>query len=106
MLRVLSANGSRPPHFETDEARTYFKVTFYLHEAFKDTQAATPIDNRRTTVRRTRSLLRSLVLEELAQGDASQRELSNKLGYRSPSKMLSDVLNDLITEGAVEYTGN
>lgn len=36
MIRSLAANGSRPPLFETDEDRTFFRVTFFAHEAFVD----------------------------------------------------------------------
>ena len=36
MLRALENNGSSPPVFETDADRSYFRVTFFVHNAFKE----------------------------------------------------------------------
>ena len=34
MLRALENNGSPPPLFETDGDRSFFRVTFFIHDAF------------------------------------------------------------------------
>jgi hypothetical protein len=34
MLRAITANGSPLPVFETDAERSFFRVTFFAHQAF------------------------------------------------------------------------
>ena len=104
MLRVLEANGSRPPLFETDEERSFFRVTFFLHEAFVSDPSELP-EKTKAPARRTKEALRAAVLEELKNSDASQRELALRLGYRTPSKTLGEVVLQLVDEGVIGYTG-
>ena len=78
MLRVLEANGSRPPLFETDEERSFFRVTFFLHEAFVSDPSELP-EKTKAPARRTKEALRAAVLEELKNSDASQRELALRI---------------------------
>lgn len=107
MLRALSDNGSKPPLFETDDDRTFFKVTFFLHEAFsKELGSRGRISEQGPAQsRRTRAELRAVVIEELGRDKASQRELARRLGYRSLSKALREVVSELVDEGVIEYTG-
>jgi len=104
IMDALERNGSQPPLFETDAQRSYFSITFFMHDAFLD-RPHLPHAGRRQPRRRSRDQLRAAVFDVLACGPASQREIAGCLGYRSLSKALREVVAELECEGAVEYTG-
>lgn len=43
ILRALSKNGSPQPLFETDDERTYFATTIFIHPGFSDSSATTGV---------------------------------------------------------------
>ena len=101
MLRSLERNGSAPPVIRTDEERSYFEISFVLHPAFIDEKAQSKEAVKKK--RRSREELRVAVLEVLQFDQLSKNELSKNLGYKKASKALDEVIQNLITEGVIEY---
>jgi ATP-dependent DNA helicase RecG len=102
MLRALEDNGSAMPFFETDEERSYFRVTFSVHSAFiNDTVQVAPI-----TVKRKRkadvkeSIIKALSFEALASQD-----LAIIVGYSTHrSGAYLRIINELVNEGKIAFT--
>lgn len=102
MLKALKDNGSQPPIFETDEERSYFSVTFMIHERF--VQRTEYDEHTNEPKRRSREQLKGAVLQLLDEKAYSQKELASKLGYAGVSKSMRFTIAELIGEGIVEYT--
>lgn len=109
MLRAMRNNGSRPPVFETDEARDYFTVTFFVHESFISKKANSKINEEPEKIksgkRRTYEEIKKLVYDTLkTKGEMSGVQLATTLGYAGPTHALKLAISELISEEKVEYT--
>jgi ATP-dependent DNA helicase RecG len=102
MLRALEGNGSLPPLFETDADRSYFRVAFFVHNAFKsnnDQPTPKPIK------RRKKSDVKAAVLDELSAEPLSSQELAAGVGYSTHrSGAFYRVISELVEEGKIAYT--
>jgi ATP-dependent DNA helicase RecG len=109
MIKALEANGSKPPVFETDDERSYFRVVFEIHDDFKEI-VKNPInepENARPPIRRrSRAQIREELLKTLSVGDYSQNELSKLLGYTAATKAVSAVIKDMIADEVIAYTSD
>ncbi|MDR1321668.1 MAG: putative DNA binding domain-containing protein [Gracilibacteraceae bacterium] len=102
MLRALNENGSEPPLFETDAARSYFNVIFKIHAAFIVSHDDTINDtlngaekritelmsnNRNITMKEMAEILEcsrttvSRIISEMKKSGKLKRAGSNKSGY-------------------------
>jgi len=109
MVAALQRNGSKPPLFQTDSGRSYFKVTFQIHELFltaADQKGAGKwLDKDKPKSRRTREQIKSELLELLKTNDYSGRDAYAKLGYAgNPSSTFITVVEELVSGGQVSYT--
>lgn len=103
MLRSLSANGSPPPLFESDEERSFFAVTFRIHDSFISDEEL--VDKQeKINKRRSRAQLRIDILSKLESGSYSQNELSRLLGYSGISKTFTEVVREMVESGQIRYT--
>ena len=102
VLRALERNGSPMPIFETDEGRTFFRVTIMKHPKFIDPPEHTVNE---PAVRRTREELRTAILEKLRdRGQMSMRDLAESLGYSRSAQNVYSAVRELVSEGRIEYT--
>lgn len=106
ILKALKENGSPPPIFETDGERSYFSVTLKIHEAFIEPSVLKPAEVEVHKIRRNRTQIREEAMHFLDQGDYSQNELAKKMHYSGVSKTFSEVIETMIKEGSVKYTGS
>jgi ATP-dependent DNA helicase RecG len=107
MISALEANGSKPPVFETDEERSYFRVVFEIHDNFKkvdaeknDDASAKPVSAKR----RSRAQIKTELLEALEGGEYSQNELAKLLGYATVTNTLIATIKELLADDIIAYT--
>jgi ATP-dependent DNA helicase RecG len=102
ILRALAGNGSAPPLFETDAARSFFRVTFLIHKAF------TPGPSRiapKHVKRRKKFEIKATVLEALSSEPLSSQALAVKIGYSTHrSGAYLRIINELVNEGKIAFT--
>jgi ATP-dependent DNA helicase RecG len=102
MLRALTDNGSAPPVFETDADRSYFRVTFFVHDAFKPNKSQT---DHKAVKKKKRPDVKAAVLEALSDEPMSSQELAVKVGYSTHrSGAFYRVIGELADEGKISYT--
>ncbi|WP_165063119.1 RNA-binding domain-containing protein [Adlercreutzia sp. ZJ154] len=106
MLKVLAANGSEPPVFNTDQDRTYFEVVFKEHKLFHKHVEKKEKSVRKKKRRRSREEIRNDSLKLLTNKDLSTNELAAELGYNGISSTLSEVIKELIEQGEISYSGS
>jgi len=104
MLRALEQNGSAPPIFETDQERSFFRVTFFVHDAFTkiydNVQGAT-----KNSSRKKKQDVKDAVLASLSEGSLSAQELAAKLNYATHrSGAFFRVISELLREEQIAYT--
>lgn len=101
ILRVMEANGSNMPLFETDEDRTYFTVILPIHEKFLVSEIiATP----KKKQRRSLPVLKELAAVTLSEnGHLSTSKLALELGYKKVTSTLYKALKELREEGIIQY---
>jgi len=102
ILHALEANGSAPPLFETDEERTYFRVTFFVHKAFaKDSYQRTP----QPAKRRQKADVKAAILGALATEPMASQDLAIIAGYSTHrSGAYLRIIGELINEEKIAFT--
>jgi ATP-dependent DNA helicase RecG len=101
MLRAITANGSPLPLFETDAERSYFRVTFFIHQAFTN-NARLPAAN--AAKRKKKDDVKNAVINALSPGPLSSQELAVRVGYTTHrSGAFYRVINELLSEGLIGY---
>ena len=102
ILESLRANGSPPPLFETDEERSYFRVTFFAHEAFsKNAAKPTP----QPSSRRKKADIKIAILDALTSEPRASQDLAIIAGYSTHrSGAYLRIINELIDEGKIAFT--
>jgi len=102
MLRALEYNGSPLPLFETDEDRSYFRVTFFIHSAFEknnDQVKAAPVK------RKKKSDVKEVILEALISEPKVSLDLAIAAGYSTHrSGAYLRIINELVDEGKIAFT--
>lgn len=102
ILRAMQQNGSAAPVFETDLDRSYFTVILPIHERFLTVAVPTP--KKQTKSRKSKSDIKSLVLETLRQGGVlSSSELAEKMGYTKVTDTVGNVIRELLKEQKLAY---
>jgi ATP-dependent DNA helicase RecG len=105
MLRALQSNGSAPPIFETDEERSYFRVTLLVQQAFVGNGKINVETPRKVRQRRQKAETKKAVLEALTAGSLTSQALADAIGYTThKSGGFSRVVNELIAENLIAYT--
>ncbi len=92
MLRVMAANGSPAPEFETDEARSYLLVRLRVHERARVTQAAAHVTPH------------VKLLLEVCDGELTRDELQARLGIADRKHFRAEYLHMAIDQGLIEMT--
>lgn len=104
IINALRRNGSPMVEYETDEDRSWLRVTLRINDRFMDvvTSTSKPVTEKRA--RRTKEEIKSGILEVLAkQGCRSSKELCTALGYPSVTDSFRRALKELLDEGCVTY---
>lgn len=104
IISALRRNGSPMAEYETDEDRSWLRVTLRINDRFRDLIPSTsnPVTEKRA--RRTREETKNEILEVLAkQGCRSGRELCTALGYPSVTDSFRRALKELLDEERVTY---
>lgn len=97
ILRVMNANASPTPIFETDEDRSYFLIRLPIHEGFTEVEKTTPQVTPQVTPEVTR-LIGSL------KGEMSRAELMTVLALKDTEHFRKVYLTVAIDEGVIERT--
>ena len=102
MLEALVVNGSVPPLFKTDDDRSYFRVTFFVHKAFiKD--IAQPLSQ--TVKRKRKADIKQAIIEALATQPRASQDLAIMVGYSTHrSGAYLRIVNELIDEDRIAFT--
>ena len=102
ILEALKANGSPAPLFETDDDRSYFRVTFYAHEAFSDNAVKPTLQ---PSNRRKKTEIKITILEALASEPRASQDLAIIAGYSTHrSGAYLRIISELIDEGKIAFT--
>jgi ATP-dependent DNA helicase RecG len=102
MLRALEDNGSAMPVFETDEERSYFRVTFFVHSAFvNDMVLVAP----NTIKRKKKADVKASIIEALSFEALASQDLAIIIGYSTHrSGAYLRIINELVSEGKIAFT--
>jgi ATP-dependent DNA helicase RecG len=98
MRLAMRQNGSPPPHFETDEGRTFFAVELLIHPAFEAHDEAH--DETQVALNETERH----ILHVLDANPKSVPELAAILGYKGRSGHFKKALERLGAEGLIALT--
>jgi ATP-dependent DNA helicase RecG len=102
ILEALNANGSPAPLFETDNDRSYFRVTFFIHETFS---SDTSQPDTQTIKRKRKADVKEAILGALANEPRASQELAIMVGYSTHrSGAYLRIVNELISEGMIAFT--
>ena len=102
ILESLDSNGSAPPLFETDEDRSYFRVTFFLHEAFR---ADINQPDSQPAKRKRKVDVKAAILDVLAGKPMASQDLAKKVGYTTHrSGAYLRIIGELMNEGKIAFT--
>jgi len=94
---AMKKNGSPPPHFETDEGRTYFLVELLLHPSFIPVEA--PVEAPVALSETERQILRVCLDHPL-----SKQEILQALGYETLCGHVKKALQRLTELNLLAYT--
>ena len=103
MRFAVRQNGSPPPHFETDEGRTFFAVELLIHPAFARA-AAQGHDEGHDRGQVELSETEQKILRVLEAGPKSLPEIAGDLGYQGRTGNLRKALEKLGHENFVGLT--
>ncbi len=100
-LKAIRENGSPLPQLLTDQDRSFFSVIVPIHTSFLENQ------NSKIRIRRRKSEIKQLILEELDKEDMPAPIIYKKLGYSgNMSKTFRNCINELINESQIKYIDN
>ena len=104
ILKVMAANGSPAPEFETDDDRSYFLIRLPVHEGAAVTEAGaqvTPQATQQVAGEVTGEVRRLL---EVLEGVMQRRELQEALGLKHEDHFRNAYLGPALDAGLVEMT--
>ncbi|QLY78829.1 ATP-binding protein [Clostridium intestinale] len=105
IMKAMKDNNSKEPIFETDENRSYFMVKLYVNSYFLDEKEKRAVKSNK---KEQRDILlnkrEDKILELLAHGPLSKKELSNYLGYGNKSENLKRAICKLLEHKLITYT--
>lgn len=99
-IAALKANGSDLPIFETDDKRSFMRVTIPIHRDFLDSPADSHVEVRY----RAPDEIKEMILEDLRRnGCSSSAIVSQRIGYSSVNNTFRRCVRELMDEGLLEY---
>ena len=98
ILRVMKANGSPTPVFETDDDHSYFLIRLPVHEGFSVTEQLTP----EVTEQVTEQVMR--LLAALAKEPLNTKNLLEALSLNHRPSFIQNYLQPALDSGFVEMT--
>ena len=102
ILRVMRANGSPTPKFETDEERSYFLIRLPIHQAFVEPEiSTTPEVTGEVTGEVNDDMIRLLMLME---GEMTRRELQAKIGLKHDEHFRETYIKPALNAGFIAMT--
>ena len=101
MLNSMRSNGSPDPILDTDEQRSYFRVTLPIHPGFLINGIQEMMVDKISASDDLKQDVLTLIRDN---GSLSMRELANLLGYSRNAKNLYSAVRELVSEGRIEYT--
>ena len=102
MLRALEANGSAMPFFETDNERSFFRVTFFVHSAFVND---TPQIVSNNVKRKRKADVKASIIEALSTEALASADLAIIVGYSTHrSGAYLRIISELVSEGKIAFT--
>ncbi len=105
ILRAMNANGSQPPIFETDAARTYLTVILPVHETFLHPEKREIKKLTQPKTRKSIEEIKLLILETLRRiGNLPTSELAAAMGYTKVTTAVSKAIKELMVEGKIVYS--
>ncbi len=103
ILRALERNGSPLPLFETDTDRSYFRVTFFVHNAF--TNANNTQHKPKSVTRKKKADVKAAVIDILGSENMTKQDLAIKAGYSTHrSGAFNRIISELMEEGMIAYS--
>jgi ATP-dependent DNA helicase RecG len=104
ILNALRYNGSPLPAFETDEDRSFFRVTLYIHDEFIN-ETYNNNSSKLPTKRRKKEDVKAIIINELIAEPLASQELAIKAGYSTHrSGAYFRIIGELIDEGKIAFT--
>jgi ATP-dependent DNA helicase RecG len=103
ILEALEANGSAPPLFESDVERSFFRVTFFIHEAFMTDVIKQ--EQQTPTKRKSKAEVKAAILDALADEPKASQDLAIMAGYSTHrSGAYLRIINELMAENKIAFT--
>ena len=102
LLRALETNGSDLPLFETDEERSFFRVTMFTHPAFLEDNNGAVVQ---VVKRKKKADVKAAIMQALVTEPMASQELALIVGYSTHrSGAYLRIINELVSEGTIAYT--
>ena len=98
ILKVMAANGSPAPEFETDDDRTYFLIRLPVHERAAVTQAGAQVTPQ-VTQQVTPQVSKLLAA---CDGELNRAELQTRMGLGDREHFRTEYLRPAIDQGLIE----
>ena len=107
ILKEIEKNQSPKPIFETDDERSYFKVTFFIHPEFKEDEISlgqvtpqAPLKHPSSTPQdeRTKNIL------EFCKNPKKREEIQSFIGIKDRKHFRIEILQPLIENGLLQMT--
>ena len=102
IARALNNNQSPPAKFETDDLRSYFTTTLFVHSEFRNSQPA-PDVTPQATPQATPQVLNLLKLFNETE-NLDTHEISKKLNLKDRKNLRKHYINPALEIGVIEYT--
>ena len=104
MIKAMKDNNSPEPIFETDDSRAYFIVKLYENTCYFDDEYQDLYVNEKQQKDVLVSVIEDQILELLADGPLSKKEISEYLGYENVPGNIKRALCKLLEKKLITYT--
>lgn len=104
MIKAMKDNNSPEPIFETDDSRAYFIVKLYENTCYFDDEDQDLYVNEKQQKDVLVSVIEDQILELLADGPLSKKEISEYLGYENVPGNIKRALCKLLEKKLITYT--
>lgn len=104
MIKAMKDNNSSEPIFETDDSRAYFIVKLYENTCYFDDEYQELYVDEKQQKDVLVSVIEDQILELLADGPLSKKEISEYLGYENVPGNIKRALCKLLEKKLITYT--
>ncbi|WP_315107806.1 hypothetical protein [Clostridium intestinale] len=104
MIKAMKDNNSPEPIFETDDSRAYFIVKLYENTCYFDDEYQDLYIDEKQQKNVLISVIEDQILELLADGPLSKKEISEYLGYENVPGNIKRSLCKLLEKKLITYT--